>query len=361
MHLCLSAAGKAKGLEFDLVILVDLLGKSNYQQAIGELADENSEGSHLAMFAATADPGDVVLQHSDTFYKMVPAIHELKILYTAITRSRFGCAILEADAATAPWGRLLCHWLQQGAVEYLSDVSGYADRAEKGPQNPTSEDLPINTGAVEETSESESETGVALPAMVAWLEAELEQRSGRLHRQARRSLREELDRLESSEERVDPSFCQDFFALHGMLIEPDFERQTQRKLPQATTASLLARSQAGLSGLQPLGFSLRICLQRKQCLSVPWPLGNWCGFLLSIQAISNNPVRQPRLRALRKLCPPAHGIWLMCPPWLFSCDAWQRNVGQNLGCILPRNNCGSHVVVVVVVVVVVKNTDPSAP
>ncbi|CAJ1447712.1 unnamed protein product [Effrenium voratum] len=235
---------EAKGLEFDLVILVDLLGKSNYQQAIGELADENSEGSHLAMFAATADPGDVVLQHSDTFYKMVPAIHELKILYTAITRSRFGCAILEADAATAPWGRLLCHWIQQGAVEYLSDVSGYADRAEKGPQNPTSEDLPIDTGAVEETSESESETGVALPAMVAWLEAELEQRSGRLHRQARRSLREELDRLESSEERVDPSFCQDFFALHGMLIEPDFEWQTHRKLPQATTASLLARSQA---------------------------------------------------------------------------------------------------------------------
>ncbi|CAK9094896.1 unnamed protein product [Durusdinium trenchii] len=217
---------EVKGLEFDLVILIHVLGGSSHPWAIGELADENSEGSQMALFAATSDPGDVFLKHSDVFYQMVPAIHELKILYTAITRARFGCVLLETTAK-APWSPLLRHWTQEGAVEYVDSLTAYVHRVETGttrasPTLPTLEDLNV-CPACQAASDSDSGAGpISLPEMVFWLEAEMEAREGRQHRRARVMLRGELQRLEENRP-LDAGFCQAFCQSHGMMIEPVFE------------------------------------------------------------------------------------------------------------------------------------------
>ncbi|CAE7269819.1 TRANK1 [Symbiodinium sp. CCMP2456] len=218
---------EAKGLEFDLVVIVQLVGKSAHARAIGSLADASSEGSQLAMFAASSQEGDIFLQHSLTFYEMIPAIHEFKVLYTAITRAKFGCAILEVNASCSEWSPLLSLWSEEGVVEHLASLDGYNQRVESG--KPGSEfgldglDRLASCPVADDASlVSDSSCDITLPEFVGWLEAELEHRQGRDHRRPRALLRSELAKVDDEDFQLNLAFCQEFGELHGFLVEPNF-------------------------------------------------------------------------------------------------------------------------------------------
>ncbi|CAE7815684.1 TRANK1 [Symbiodinium sp. CCMP2592] len=218
---------EAKGLEFDLVLIVQLLGKSAHKRAIGSLADASSEGSQLAMFAASSQEGDIFLQHSQTFYEMIPAIHEFKVLYTAITRAKFGCALLEVNASRSEWSPLLSLWSKEGVVEHLASLDDYNQRVKSGRQ---CLDLGLDrvaSGPVADDSSLVSDTSsdVTLPEFVGWLEAELEHRQGRDHRRPRTMLRSELAKIDDEDFQLNLAFCQEFCELHGFLVEPNFAWQ----------------------------------------------------------------------------------------------------------------------------------------
>ncbi|CAE7852591.1 TRANK1 [Symbiodinium sp. KB8] len=202
----------AKGLEFDLVVIVQLVGKSAHTRAVGSLADASSEGSQLAMFAASSQEGDIFLQHSQTFYEMIPAIHEFKVLYTAITRAKFGCAILEANASCSEWSPLLSLWSKEGVVEHLASLDVYNQRVKSGKQ---CSDLGLDgldglascPVADDASLVSDSICDITLPEFVAWLEAELEHRQGRDHRRPRALLRSELAKVDDEDFQLNLAFC----------------------------------------------------------------------------------------------------------------------------------------------------------
>ena len=208
----LAPARQAKGLEFDLVIIVQLVGKSAHEHAIGSLADATSEGSQLAMFAASSQEGDLFLQHSQTFYEMIPAIHEFKVLYTAITGAKFGCALLEVNASRSEWSPLLSLWSKEGVVEHLASLDGYNQRVKSGKQ---CSDLSLDgidrlascPVADDSSSVSDSSCDITLPEFVGWLEAELERRQGRDHRRPRAMLRSELAKIDNEDFQLNLAFC----------------------------------------------------------------------------------------------------------------------------------------------------------
>ncbi|CAE7857933.1 TRANK1 [Symbiodinium necroappetens] len=222
-----STAVLAKGLEFDLVLIVQLLGKSAHTRAVGSLADPSSEGSQLAVFAASSQEGDIFLQHSQTFYEMAPAIHEFKVLYTAITRAKFGCAILEVNASCSEWSPLLSLWSKEGVVEHLASLDVYNRRVKSGKQ---CSDLGLDgldrlascPVADDASLVSDSSCDITLPEFVAWLEAELEHRQGRDHRRPRALLRSELAKVDDEDFQLNLAFCQEFGERHGFLVEPNF-------------------------------------------------------------------------------------------------------------------------------------------
>ena len=164
------------------------------------------------MFAASSQEGDIFLQHSQTFYEMIPAIHEFKVLYTAITRAKFGCAILEANASCSEWSPLLSLWSKEGVVEHLASLDVYNQRVKSGKQ---CSDLGLDgldglascPVADDASLVSDSICDITLPEFVAWLEAELEHRQGRDHRRPRALLRSELAKVDDEDFQLNLAFC----------------------------------------------------------------------------------------------------------------------------------------------------------
>ncbi len=63
---------------------------------LNALADDESEASQIAAFAGDNSDGNRrFIEFDSLLYAIIPAIHELKVLYTAVTRARFGCLFLE--------------------------------------------------------------------------------------------------------------------------------------------------------------------------------------------------------------------------------------------------------------------------
>eukprot|EP00439_Symbiodinium_sp_Y106_P032711 s733_g3.t3 len=279
----LAPARQAKGLEFDLVIIVQLVGKSAHKHAIGSLADATSEGSQLAMFAASSQEGDLFLQHSQTFYEMIPAIHEFKVLYTAITRAKFGCALLEVNASRSEWSPLLSLWSKEGVVEHLASLDGYNQRVKSGKQ---CSDLSLDgidrlascPVADDSSSVSDSSCDITLPEFVGWLEAELERRQGRDHRRPRAMLRSELAKIDNEDFQLNLAFCQEFCELHGFLVEPNFAWQRPAALapvqmqPERRSDVSMARSHEVPADLPALITFMRQHFQHKVLEDLRIPL-----------------------------------------------------------------------------------------
>jgi len=129
---------EAKGLEFDLVILVGFLSSASPDSKIWALADSGSEMTRVAGLVVAAQEllygGASVARLSDkdrgTLYRVVQAIPELKALYVAISRARAGFALLECgrrpNARPAPWSPLLRSWEDCQLVEAWRGLQSYA-------------------------------------------------------------------------------------------------------------------------------------------------------------------------------------------------------------------------------------------
>lgn len=231
---------EAKGLEFDFVIICGFLGGCLYGSTLGALALDDSDESHLAVFAAEdADGQGRFHKFSAEFYTITTAIHELKLLYTAITRARFGCAILEFELHKEMLSPLVHRWKQEALIEHLSGMQEYVSRASPcnvrasscsdaklhccpGLSSASVHSCPKDSDdeAISARSDGSSESSshartLALPDMIQWLDAEFDSRAGKEHRKARSALRKEMTRLESDKP-VNPSFCAEFHAAFGL-------------------------------------------------------------------------------------------------------------------------------------------------
>ncbi|CAE7486039.1 Trank1 [Symbiodinium pilosum] len=87
---------EAKGLEFDLVILVNLF--SSGSDEIWDLADDESSSTQLAR--ADANQEDLASADKARLWRIALAIPEFKTLYVAISRARSGCVFLETESSS---------------------------------------------------------------------------------------------------------------------------------------------------------------------------------------------------------------------------------------------------------------------
>ncbi|CAK0793330.1 unnamed protein product [Prorocentrum cordatum] len=188
---------EAKGLEFDLVVICGLFSSSLNSDMLGALADDDSEESQLAAFAADDGPGQgAFLQLNAAFYALTSAIHELKLLYTGITRARSGCVLLECCPRRDSWLRLVHRWQQANLVEWIDDAEAYRVCSESdcrsrvrcaGSPSARCQSADVEkAGSASSSSSSEVSLGPAEISMREWLEAELEARTGRVHQKARK-------------------------------------------------------------------------------------------------------------------------------------------------------------------------------
>lgn len=206
---------EAKGLEFDFVVLCNLLTECP-DSSLWSLADEHSPETHAASFAASVlgDHANAIsAQEHRRLCRIVLAIPELKSLYVAITRARVGCAWLECKPDSGVWAPLLLRWEKANLVELWSGTRSYVLEA-TSPERRTSQPESVGAGcssADAGPSQVSDDRGV----LMSWLQAELKKRQGRMQKTARNALSSELVRLRKGGE-VDGDFRTTFEASFGI-------------------------------------------------------------------------------------------------------------------------------------------------